>query len=142
VRPAVQSHKAVAVLFRKAGYIARRRDRLGVVDDEDDPLLARYQAEEISLEYGENDGRVVGQEFRVRAVGPCRAHGREIVAFHFFVAETDPARTVEEYDDIFVAEQDLGDVFLNFDEEEFSFIHFMGQKIADVAVDDIEVRRF
>ena len=139
VGPAVEGHEGVAVLLGKPRHIARRGYGLRVVDDEDYALLLRDLEEEVLLEEGESLLRVIGEEVRVRKVGLAFPHRGEIFLPHLGRAEGDPARSVVEGYHVAVAEEDLGDVFLDLHEYELPLVHLVGEEVAYVAMHDVEV---
>ena len=79
VGPLLERHEGRPVLGRVRRRLRHRDDRLGVVDDEGDPLPVRQPEAEVVVEEGKNAGRVLRELFGVLRpedrVVPCSAPG-------------------------------------------------------------------
>ena len=95
---------------------------------------------EILFEIVERGHGALGEEIIARSCRIERAHLLDERLSHLTVAESDARAPVVVYDDIAVSEEDFRYVALDLDEYEFTFVHLVGQVVADIAVDDVEVR--
>ena len=108
---------------REAGV---RYDRLGIIDEQYDPVLLPHIGVEVLFQilqggYGTGGKKFIGG---LVPIGPAHL-GQEVLA-HIRPGKTDARGSIIEYDDIAVPEEHLRYVVLNFYKNKFVLIRLVG----------------